>query len=93
MILPWPHLKLAEAEAVFLEAFRATGAMNRNFVDHLERQFPSLAPGRCAAVGIPVNQQCRTLRLQVGRKMYGGRGFSYPTLEAGNGDDHSPGLY
>ena len=63
------------------------------FIDDLERQFPSLAPDSCATVGIPVNKECWSFLLQVGGKMYGGRGLSYPTLEAGNGDDHCPRLY
>ena len=34
------------------------------FIDDLERQLPALAPANCAAVGISVNQQCRSHLLQ-----------------------------
>ena len=47
------------------------------FIDDLERHLPALAPANCAAVGISVNQQCRSHLC----KMYGVGGLPCSTLE------------
>jgi hypothetical protein len=58
------------------------------FIDYAEREVPFPGPTARTPVGIAVNQHGGAFGSEVGRQMYGGRGFAHAAFERCNGKNH-----